>query len=34
MYETLFEKVKTILPTTYQIKTKMPEKNRKCLVYL
>ena len=26
MYETLFEKVKTILPTTYQIKTKMPEK--------
>ena len=30
-YETLFE---TVLPITYQFKTKMPRKNRKCVVYL
>ena len=32
MYETLFENVITILPITYQNKTKMPGKNRNCLV--
>ena len=34
MYETLFKNVVTILPITYQFKIKMPEKNRKYLVYL
>ena len=33
-YETVFENVKTILPVTYQNKTKMPQKIRNCLVYL
>lgn len=33
-YETLFENVTTILPTTYQSKTKIPGEKRKCLVYL
>ena len=32
--ETLFENIIKILPRTYQNKTKMPGKNRKCLVYL
>ena len=30
----LLENFKTMLPLTYQIKTKMPGKNLKCLVYL
>ena len=34
IYETLFKNVITILPTTYQNKTKMPGKKRKCLVFL
>ena len=34
IYERLFENVMTILSITYQDKTKMPGKNRKCLVYL
>ena len=33
-YETLFENGITILPITHQNKTKMPGKNRMCLVYL
>ena len=33
IYETLLENIITILPRTYQNKTKMPGKNRKCLVY-
>ena len=34
IYETLFQNVIAVLPTIYQNKTKMPEKSRKCLVYL
>ena len=32
VYEILFRKVIKILPTIYQNKTKMPGKNRKCLI--
>ena len=32
--ETLFGNVITILPIIYQNKTKIPGKNKKCLVYL
>ena len=34
IHETLFKNVITILPISYQNKTKMPGQNRKCLVYL
>ena len=34
IYETLYENVITILPITYQNKTKMPRKNWKYMVYL
>ena len=34
IYERLFENVMTILSITYEDKTKMPGKDRKCLVYL
>ena len=34
IFETLFKNVITILPTTYQNNTKIPGKDRKCLVYL
>ena len=32
IYEILLENVITILPITYQNKSKLPRKNRKCLV--
>ena len=34
LHETLFENVITVLPITYQNKTKMPGKNRECQAYL
>ena len=34
VYKTLFQNVKKILPIIFQNKTKMPGKNRQCLVYL
>ena len=34
IYENLFENVITVLPITYQNKTKMPGTNRTCLNYL
>ena len=34
IYETLFENLILVSPITYQNKTKIPGKNRKCIVYL
>ena len=33
IYETLYKNITAILPIAYENKTKMPWKNRKCLVY-